>query len=66
VEKLKVKAEPKHITLMLQLEEGVQVMGNGDQIVQLILLLGDNAIKYSPEGSYVRYETKLYNNGSLN
>ena len=65
VEKLKVKAEPKHITLILQLEEGVQVMGNGDQIVQLILLLGDNAIKYSPEGSYVRYETKLYNNGSF-
>ena len=64
-EKLKVKAEPKQITLMLQLEEDVQILGNGDQIVQLVLLLGDNAIKYSPEGSYVRYETKLQTNGSL-
>ena len=41
-EKLKVKAEPKHITLM-----------------------GDNAIKYSPEGSFVRYETKLQTNGTV-
>ena len=64
-EKLKVKAEPKRITLMLQLEENVQILGNGDQIVQLILLLGDNAIKYSPEGSYVRYETKLHTNGTF-
>lgn len=63
-EKLKVKAEPKKITLKLQLEEDVQILGNGDQIVQLVLLLGDNAIKYSPEGSYVRYETKLLANGS--
>ena len=64
-EKLKVKAEPKHITLKLQLEENLQILGNGDQIVQLVLLLGDNAIKYSPEGSYIRYETKLQANGSL-
>jgi signal transduction histidine kinase len=64
-EKLKVKAEPKQITLKLQLEEGIQILGNGDQIVQLVLLLGDNAIKYSPEGSYVRYETKLLANGSV-
>ena len=64
-EKLKVKAEPKQITLKLQLEENLQILGNGDQIVQLVLILGDNAIKYSPEGSYVRYETKLQANGSL-
>ena len=64
-EKLKVKAEPKHITIKLQLEEGIEILGNGDQIVQLILLLGDNAIKYSPDGSFVRYETKLLANGSF-
>ena len=64
-EKLKVKAEPKQITLKLQLDEKLQIMGNGDQIVQLVLLLGDNAIKYSPEGSYIRYETKLLANGSV-
>ena len=64
-EKLKVKAEPKQITLMLQLEENEQILGNGDQIVQLVLLLGDNAIKYSPEGSHIRYKTKLLSNGSL-
>lgn len=64
-EKLKVKAEPKKITLKLQLNEDLHIMGNGDQIVQLVMLLGDNAIKYSPEGSYVRYETKLLANGSV-
>lgn len=64
-EKLKVKAEPKHITLKLQVEEGVEILGNGDQIVQLVLLLGDNAIKYSPEGSHVRFETKLQANGAF-
>ena len=64
-EKLKVKAEPKQITLKLQLEEDLEIMGNGDQIVQLVLLLGDNAIKYSPQGSYVRYETKQLANGSI-
>ena len=56
---------PKQITLMLQLEENEQILGNGDQIVQLVLLLGDNAIKYSPEGSHIRYKTKLLSNGSL-
>ncbi|MBO5590645.1 MAG: HAMP domain-containing protein [Acidaminococcaceae bacterium] len=64
-EHLKVKAEPKHITLKLQLEDGVEILGNGDQIVQLVLLLGDNAIKYSPEGSFVRYEIKRQSNGSV-
>ena len=64
-EQLKVKAEPKHITLKLQLEDGVEILGNGDQIVQLVLLLGDNAIKYSPEGSFVRYEIKRQSNGSV-
>ncbi len=64
-EKLKVKAEPKKITLALHLEEDVYILGNGDQIVQLVLLLGDNAIKYSPEGSYVRYETKRLPGGSF-
>ena len=48
-----------------KLKEDIQLLGNGDQIVQLILLLGDNAIKYSPEGSYVRYETKLQTNGAV-
>ena len=64
-EKLKVKAEPKHITLKLQVEEGVEILGNGDQIGQRVLLLGDNAIKYSPEGSHVRFETKLQANGAF-
>lgn len=64
-ENLMVKADPKKITLALQLEEGTEVMGNGDQMVQLLLLLGDNAIKYSPEGSYVRYESKTLPGGSF-
>ena len=64
-EQLKVKADPKHITIDLQLQEGCRIYGNGDQMVQLVLILGDNAIKYSPEGSFVRYETKMLEDGSF-
>lgn len=64
-EKLEVKAAPRDISIKLDLTENVDIMGNGDQIVQLILLLGDNAIKYSPEGSYVLYKTYLKENGAL-
>ena len=64
-EKLKVKAAPKNIELQLRLEEKTEIYGDGDQMVQLVLLLGDNAIKYSPEGSYVRYETHSRPDGSF-
>ncbi|MDY6304025.1 MAG: ATP-binding protein [Succiniclasticum sp.] len=64
-EQLKVKADPKHITISMQLDESCRLYGNGDQMVQLVLILGDNAIKYSPEGSFVRYETKQLEDGSF-
>ena len=64
-EQLNVKASPKHITIDLQLQEGCRIYGNGDQMVQLALILGDNAIKYSPEGSFVRYETKMLEDGGF-
>lgn len=64
-EKLRLKAETKHITQFLHLEEQTQVIGDGDQMVQLVLLFGDNAIKYSPEGSNVKYETGTQPDGSF-
>lgn len=64
-EKLQVKAEPRRIRIVLHLEEDTEIMGNGDQMVQLLLLLGDNAIKYSHEGSFVRYETKTQPDGAF-
>jgi signal transduction histidine kinase len=64
-EKLQVKADMKKTRIDLRLEEGTQIIGDGDQMVQLVLLLGDNAIKYSPEGSFVCYETKSNPDGSF-
>ena len=64
-EKLRLKADTKRITLFLQLEENTQIIGDGDQMVQLILLFGDNAIKYSPEDSWVKYETRTKEDGSF-
>lgn len=63
-EKLRLKAEEKTITLYLQLEEKTQIIGDGDQMVQLMLLFGDNAIKYSQPGSKVKYEANSMPDGS--
>jgi signal transduction histidine kinase len=64
-EKLRLKAEEKTITLYLQLEEKTQIIGDGDQMVQLMLLFGDNAIKYSQPGSKVKYESNSLPDGSF-
>ncbi len=63
-EKLRLKAKDKNITLYLQLEENTQIIGDGDQMVQLVLLLGDNAIKYSPAGSFVKFDSASQADGS--
>lgn len=31
------------------------VLGNGDQLVQLIMILGDNALKYSPDNGTISF-----------
>jgi len=64
-ENLQVKALEKNITIRQELFDDVRIIGDGDQIVQLVLIFGDNAIKYSPEGSYVLYKMERIEGGAL-
>lgn len=50
--KLQIKASEKNITLRTDIEPA-QIVGNGDRLVQLVLILVDNAIKYTEQGGQV-------------
>ena len=50
--KLQIKASEKNINLYTDIEP-TQIMGNGDRLVQLVLILVDNAIKYTEQGGQV-------------
>ncbi len=51
-EQVKILAEKKNISIKLKLKN-VTVMGNSESMVKLFVILLDNAIKYSPEGSKI-------------
>lgn len=48
-EKLAVKGVKRNVRIDVDADESIRILGNGDQMVQLILILCDNALKYSPE-----------------
>lgn len=50
--KLQLQAQGKKIELVADLEEAV-IIGNGDRLVQMLIILVDNAIKYTPAGGKV-------------
>lgn len=51
---LKQKSEEKGVILMARTEPGVPpIQGDGDRLTQLVLILLDNALKFSPSGSQV-------------
>lgn len=52
VEKINIKAQAKNITIDFHGEE-VFVQGNGDRLEQLVLILADNAVKYTPENGVI-------------
>ncbi|MFQ9936531.1 MAG: sensor histidine kinase [Phascolarctobacterium faecium] len=54
-EKLMVKSVKRHVTLVIHADENIAVVGNGDQLVQLIMILGDNALKYSPDNGTISF-----------
>ena len=52
LDRVKQRAEAKHITVDNDAKD-VSVMGDSESLVQLLVILLDNAIKYSPEKSTV-------------
>lgn len=52
VERTKLRAQAKHITIENKVED-IVVHGDRDSLVQLLTVLLDNALKYSPEHSLV-------------
>ncbi|MBR5172509.1 MAG: HAMP domain-containing protein [Phascolarctobacterium sp.] len=64
-EKLMIKSAEKHVEFSIDADENIKVLGNGDQMVQLILILSDNALKYSPENSIIFLSAKKLEDGSV-
>lgn len=64
-EKLSVKAVKRKIKFSVQADDSVKILGNGDQMVQLILILSDNALKYSPENGTVSIGANKLEDGSV-
>lgn len=64
-EKLMVNAVERNVKLLVHVDEKIQIMGQGDQMVQLVLIIGDNALKYTPENGTVTFVTELKQDGSV-
>ena len=64
-EKLMVNAVERNVKLLVHVDEKIQIMGQGDQMVQLVLIIGDNALKYTPENGTVTFVTELQQDGSV-
>ncbi len=64
-DKLMLKSAKKHVKFAIDVEENLEILGNGDQMVQLILILSDNALKYSPENGTVSLSAKKLPDGGI-
>jgi len=64
-EQMCLLAEEKHIDLVCETGEGVEVDGDRSRLKQVIVNLLDNAIKYTPEHGHVRLRVKSSNGTAL-
>ncbi|MFA7067864.1 MAG: ATP-binding protein [Acidaminococcaceae bacterium] len=55
VDMLDVRAQEREIRLEKDIDDSVVVKGNGDRLYQLVMILGDNAIKYSPDRGVIKF-----------
>ena len=58
VEMLEVRAKSRQIRLERLVDESLLVKGNGDRLFQLVMILGDNAMKYSPDSSTITFKVQ--------
>lgn len=54
IQSMEMLASAKRITIKLQAPENVPAYGDADKLMQMLYILLDNAIKYSPKGGQIR------------
>lgn len=64
-EKLSVRCVKRNIRFNIHADDTIKIMGDGDQMVQLIMILCDNALKYSPENGTVSLGANKLADGSV-
>lgn len=55
VDMLEGRAKKRDIRLERYIDDSLLVNGNGDRLYQLVMILGDNAMKYSPDSSVITF-----------
>lgn len=55
----------KHISLDYDIEPGLNVQGSSEQIKQVVMILLDNAVKYTNPKGAVTITLRKHNNGAL-
>ena len=64
-EKLSVRCVQNNVKFNIHADDTIKIMGDGDQMVQLIMILCDNALKYSPENGTVSIGANKLEDGSV-
>lgn len=64
-EKLLVRCLQSNVTINVHADDTIKILGDGDQMVQLIMILCDNALKYSPENGTVSIDANKLEDGSV-
>ena len=56
VSMMEVRAQKRDIRLERYLDDNLMVMGYGDRLFQIVMILGDTAMKYSPDSSSIVFQ----------
>ncbi len=64
-EKLAVRCVKNNVTFTVHADDTIKILGDGDQMVQLIMILCDNALKYSPKNGTVSIGANKLEDGSV-